>query len=168
MNGLNTGDDSVTSDVIIGGLTIPRNQDISDEVFAIIESLPSYSRASKYHKKEVNRMNKMATLLVAEIDKTANEQAREVIVSTMNECSKQMTDLATKEENIRNQDVSMIKYDLVGDSEAEEGESISVPKAIEDINRLFRNAKRVLQITQRWCIGMHCVMRRSRNETKRC
>ena len=144
VNGLNTGDDSVTSDVIIGGLTIPRNQDISDEVFAIIESLPSYSRASKYHKNEVNRMNKMATLLVAEIDKTANEQAREVIVSTMNECSKQMTDLATKEENIRNLDVSMIKYDLVGDSEAEEGESISVPKAIEDINRLFRNAKRVL------------------------
>jgi type III restriction enzyme len=144
VNGLNTGDDSVTSDVIIGGLTIPRNQDISDEVFAIIESLPSYSRASKYHKNEVNRMKKMATLLVAEIDKTANKQARALVVSTMNDCSNQMDDLASREEDIRNLDVSLIEYDLVGDSEAVEGESISVPKAIEDINRLFRNAKRVL------------------------
>ena len=125
-------------------------------------------------------MNKMATLLVAEIDKTANEQAREVIVSTMNECSKQMTDLATKEENIRNQDVSMIEIELVGDSDAVKGESnmtwlvIQKPKKANQFQ--FQRQLKIsigysetqresCQITQRWYIGMHCVMRRSRNET---
>ena len=39
---------------------------------------------------------------------------------------------------------SVFTFSVNGDSEAEEGESTSVPKAIEDINRLFRNAKRVL------------------------
>ena len=86
----------------------------------------------------------MATLLVAEIDKSANTQANQVIVSAMNEHSSQIVDLESKEESIRNLDISLIEYDLVGDSEATEGESTSVPKAIEDINRSFRTAKRVL------------------------
>jgi len=144
VTGLNEGEGGVTSEVVVDGIIIPRNSKIPQGVFDAIENLPSYSRTSKNLKKEVSRLNKMANLLSgSDIDKTANNQAKEVVKNTLDEHVQSIDDLEGKEKKIRYSNITTSEHSLIGD-EDQSSTSSQVPKSIEDLNDLFREAKRVM------------------------
>jgi type III restriction enzyme len=144
VKGLNDGEESITSEVIVDGIIIPRNSEISQGVFDAIENLPSYSKPSRIIIPEITRLNKMANLLSgSDIDKTANNQAKEVVINTLDEYVQSIDDLEEREMKIRYSDIVTSEHSLIGD-EDQTSTSSQVPKSIEDLNDLFRAAMRVM------------------------
>jgi type III restriction enzyme len=144
VKGLNDGDGSVTSDVIIEGEIVPRNPNITQEVWDAVGNLPTYSRASKHHKNEVARMNKMAFLLNgAGIDKNAIIEARGMIISTLSAHVESIDKLKEKEAAVRNADIIKVEISLTGEEEIT-SENSDTPRSPQDLDNLFRVAKRIL------------------------
>jgi len=144
VKGLNDGDGSVTSDVIIEGEIVPRNPNITQEVWDAVGNLPTYSRASKHHKNEVARMNKMAFLLNgAGIDKNAINEARGMIISTLSAHVESIDKLKEKEAAVRNADIIKVEISLTGEEE-KTSENSDTPRSPQDLDNLFRVAKRIL------------------------
>lgn len=144
VRGLKTGDEAFSSEIEVEPAVLARNPEVSDEVWARIAELPSYSRPSKFHRNDVVRLYRLATLLsLNEIEPEAMELAKGQMIGVL---ELQATLLGAElDEKIRdlNEIIYQVQtYDMVNDSVYRE--VLTAVTDSRDIEAAFKRAQRTL------------------------
>jgi type III restriction enzyme len=144
VRGLKTGDDAISSEIEVEPTVLTGNPEVSDEVWAKIAQLPSYSRPTKFHRNDVVRLYRLAALLgLNEIEPEAMELARQQMIGVLE--LQAMLLGAELEEKVRdlNEVIYQVQsYDMVNDSVFRE--LLTAVTDSRDIEAAFKKAQRTL------------------------
>jgi len=154
--GLESDEDNFSSIIEIDSVTCPRNPQLPSGVWDCFGVLPTYTRPSKHHRNEVSRLNAFATLLAAQIDKSAIETARKHIVDTLareaNRLGQSLDDRIADFERLTYQTQTVV----IGTGEVKK-ETSTIPVNARNIDDLFRRARRSLgDAAASWYWDMLC------------
>lgn len=145
IEGLTTDDAIGPSSFQVNSVSLPKNPNIAEEVWEIFDSLPTYSKSSKYHRNEVARLNAMAVLLVgSNLGSSVFDEAKKVIVGSL---TAHATSLGGKleelEDSVRNVNLKKTETPFVGEESVMTGDE-SISRSLENIDDEFRGARRLL------------------------
>ena len=144
VKGLKSGDETFSSDIEVEPITCPKNPEVSDEVWTRIEELPSYSRPSKFHRNDVVRLYRLATLLsLNEIEPEAMELARVQMIGVLElQATLLGAELDEKVQDLNEVIYQVQTYDMVNDSVYRE--VLTAVTDSRDIDAAFKRAQRSL------------------------
>ncbi len=142
---LRTGDDSVTSRVVVNPVQLERNPAVPAAAFDAVEAIPSYTRPGATFRNEVARLNRMATLLDGnEILSGATGVARDVVIAHLSaELSRLHDQVAAtsadyEQIDFRTRSVDWLTGQVVSTSDG------SRRASVRNVDDLFRSACRRL------------------------
>lgn len=144
VNGIQSDEGQIASRIEIDAVVCGRNPVVSENVWHLIEELPTYTRPAKNHRNEVARLNALAIRLTEnDLEQNAAEKARIHITDTIKREARRIGSVLEE----RMAEYELLDYqtqnvDLgTGDIETE---NASVAINLRNIEDLFRRARRTL------------------------
>lgn len=142
VQGLQSDDSQITSDIEIDGVVCGKNSAVPAAVWKSLAGVPTYTRPGKYHRNDVLRLNALALLLVGnKLDATAIDTARKHLTDTLAREAARLGGALDKTIN----ELEQLEYqthnvDLTTGAVVKERASVAVN--VQNIDDLFRRAKR--------------------------
>ncbi len=144
VKGIQSDESQIATKVEVDPVICGRNPSVGDEVWPLLDSLPTYTRPAKVHRNEVARLNALAVLLAGnKLDADATDTARQHLVSTLDREAVRLGSAV----KLRVKDFERLEYQEqsveLGTGSVEKL-SGSVALNVKNIDDLFRRARRVL------------------------
>jgi type III restriction enzyme len=144
ITGLQSDEGNFTSEIEVDSVTCGRNAQVPEQVWDVLDELPTYTRPGKHHRNEVARLNALATLLVGnKLDPAATDTARQLITGTLDVEAERIKDvLDAKVADLERLEYQTQVLDVASGDVTKETAFVHVnARNIED---LFRRARRML------------------------
>jgi type III restriction enzyme len=144
VQGLQSDDSQITSEIEIDGIVCGKNSAVPAGVWKALAGVPTYTRPGKHHRNDVLRLNALAMLLAGnKLDPTAIETARKNLTDTLEREAARLGEALDKAV----EDLELLEYqtqnvDLTTGAVVKESASVAVN--VQNIDDLFRRAKRTL------------------------